>query len=429
MLVNLKINSSSIKKNLGKIRSINKNVICVIKDDAYGLKIEKILPILIKNNCNYFAVAYLEEAVKVYKILKNFKNLNKKNNCNVMTLNYVEPKKLEVAIKNGVEITIFSKKQFYDYIDILNNFKKNICLKIHIKINSGMNRLGFDENEVFEITVFSKKQFYDYIDILNNLKNNVCLRLRIHIKINSGMNRLGFDENEVFEIIKEIKKINSEFLKDKKFKLEIISIFSHISEAENKTETEKQVKKFEKILKIFDDNEIKYKYRHLQASPLLFKYEKKYNYDFCRVGMAIYGLEPLSYDVGLENAILVESKIINIREVKKDEKVSYGNKGILKRDSKVGIVAIGYAHGLPKQIENKKNCAYVLVNDKKANILGEICMDMIFIDLTDIQDVKIGDEVLIVGNKKSWKNKITLRQMAKWANTIQDDVLTNFKID
>lgn len=380
MLVNLKINNSSIKKNLEKIRSINKNMICVIKDDAYGLKIEKVLPILIKNNCNYFAVAYLEEAVKVYKILKNFKNLNKKNNCNVMTLNYVEPKKLEVAIKNGIEITIFSKKQFYDYIDILNNFKKNICLKIHIKINS-------------------------------------------------GMNRLGFDENEVFEIIKEIKKINSEFLKDKKFKLEIISIFSHISEAENKTETEKQVKKFEKILKIFDDNEIKYKYRHLQASPLLFKYEKKYNYDFCRVGMAIYGLEPLSYDIGLESAILVESKIINIRDVKKGEKVSYGNKGILKRDSKVGIVAIGYAHGLPKQIENKKNCAYVLVNDKKANILGEICMDMIFIDLTDIQDIKIGDKVLIVGNKKSWKNKITLRQMAKWGNTIQDDVLTNFKID
>ena len=380
MLVNLKINNSSIKKNLEKIRSINKNVICVIKDDAYGLKIEKILPILIKNNCNYFAVAYLEEAVKVYKILKNFKNLNKKNNCNVMTLNYVEPKKLEVAIKNGIEITIFSKKQFYDYIDILNNFKKNICLKIHIKINS-------------------------------------------------GMNRLGFDENEVFEIIKEIKKINSEFLKNKKFKLEIISIFSHISEAENETETEKQVKKFEKILKIFDDNEIKYKYRHLQASPLLFKYEKKYNYDFCRVGMAIYGLEPLSYDIGLESAILVESKIINIRDVKKGEKVSYGNKGILKRDSKVGIVAIGYAHGLPKQIENKKNCAYVLVNDKKANILGEICMDMIFIDLTDIQDIKIGDKVLIVGNKKSWKNKITLRQMAKWGNTIQDDVLTNFKID
>lgn len=379
MLVNLKINSSSIKKNLEKIRLINENVICVIKDDAYGLKIEKILPILIKNNCNYFAVAYLEEAMKVFKILKK---LDKKNSCNVMTLNYVEPQKLEIAIKNG-----------------------------------------------FEITVFSKKQFYDYIDILNNLKNNVCLRLRIHIKINSGMNRLGFDENEVFEIIKEIKKINSEFLKNKKFKLEIISIFSHISEAENKTETEKQVKKFEKILKIFDDNKIKYKYRHLQASPLLFKYEKKYNYDFCRVGMAIYGLEPLSYDVGLENAILVESKIINIREVKKDEKVSYGNKGILKRDSKVGIVAIGYAHGLPKQIENKKNCAYVLINDKKANILGEICMDMIFIDLTDIQDVKIGDEVLIVGNKKSWKNKITLRQMAKWANTIQDDVLTNFKID
>ena len=77
MLVNLKINSSSIKKNLEKIRSINENVICVIKDDAYGLKIEKILPILIKNNCNYFAVAYLEEAVKVYKILKLIENISR----------------------------------------------------------------------------------------------------------------------------------------------------------------------------------------------------------------------------------------------------------------------------------------------------------------------------------------------------------------
>ena len=377
MLVNLKINNSSIKKNLEKIRSINENIICLIKDDAYGLKIEKILPVLIKNDCNYFAVAYFEEAIKVCEILKK---LNKKNTCNIMTLNYVDPEKLEIAIKNRFEITIFSKKQFYDYINILNNFKKNVCLKIHIKINS-------------------------------------------------GMNRLGFDENEVFEIIKEIKKLNNNFLKNKKLKLDIVSIFSHISDAENEIETEKQIKKFEKILKIFDDNKIKYKYKHLQASPLLFKYGKKYNYDFCRVGMAIYGLEPLSYDVSLESAILVKSKIINIREVKKGEKVSYGNKGILKRDTKVGIVAIGYAHGLPKQIENKKNCAYVLVNDKKANILGEICMDMIFIDLTDIKNVKIGDEVLIVGNKKNWKNKVTLRQIAKWANTIQDDVLTNFKID
>ncbi|AMD95460.1 alanine racemase [Leptotrichia sp. oral taxon 847] len=377
MLVNLKINNSSIKKNLEKIRSINENIICVIKDDAYGLKIEKILPVLIKNDCNYFAVAYFEEAMKVCEILKKLK---KKNTCNIMTLNYVEPEKLEIAIKNRFEITIFSKKQFYDYINILNNFKKNVCLKIHIKINS-------------------------------------------------GMNRLGFDENEVFEIIKEIKKLNNNFLKNKKLKLDIVSIFSHISDAENEIETEKQIKKFEKILKIFDDNKIKYKYKHLQASPLLFKYGKKYNYDFCRVGMAIYGLEPLSYDVGLESAVLVKSKIINIREVKKGEKVSYGNKGILKRDTKVGIVAIGYAHGLPKQIESKKNCAYVLVNDKKANILGEICMDMIFIDLTDIKNVKIGDEVLIVGNKKNWKNKVILRQIAKWANTIQDDVLTNFKID
>ena len=75
--------------------------------------------------------------------------------------------------------------------------------------------------------------------------------------------------------------------------MEIISIFSHISDAENQIETEKQVEKYENILKIFDKNNVKYQYKHLQASPLLFKYEEKYNYDFARVGMALYGMKPL----------------------------------------------------------------------------------------------------------------------------------------
>ena len=167
----------------------------------------------------------------------------------------------------------------------------------------------------------------------------------------------------------------------------------------------------------------------MQASPLLFKYGGKYNYDFARVGMALYGMEPLSYDVGLLDVITVKSQIINIRNVKKNDKISYGSKGIVNRDSKIGIVSIGYAHGFQKQIENSEE-AYVLVNGKKVKIVGEICMDMIFIDLTDIENVEVNDEVVAVGNQKNIENgiteKITLRQVAKWAGTIQDDVLTKF---
>ena len=384
MLVNLEINKENLRKNLEKIRSINKNIICVIKDNAYGLGIGNILPILLENSSNYFAVAYIEEAEKTRKILENFEKEKKlgfleNRKIKIMALNHIKPQKLEYAIENDVELTIFNFSQLSDYLKIL--------------------------EESFENTV-----------------------LKIHIKVNSGMNRLGFNGSEILELIEKIKKYE---INSKNNKLEIISIFSHISDAENQIETEKQVEKYENILKIFDKNNVKYQYKHLQASPLLFKYEEKYNYDFARVGMALYGMEPLSYDVGLLDVITVKSQIINIRNVKKNDKISYGSKGVVKRDSKIGIVSIGYAHGLQKQIENSQE-AYVLVNGKKAKIVGEICMDMIFVDLTDINDVEINDEVVIVGSQKNVENgvneRITLRQVARWAGTIQDDVLTKFSV-
>ena len=386
MLVNLKINKLNLEKNLKIVRSINKSLICVIKDNSYGLGIENILPILLENKCDYFAVAYIEEAVKIQKVLENLKLKNQNDKIKVMALNYVKPENVEYAIKNNIELTIFNFSQLLDYLKILNKSFENATLKIHIKVNIGMNRLGFDENEILELIEIIKK--YE-IDPLNNESKNKVL----------------------------------------KNKIEIISIFSHISDAENQVETEKQVEKYERILKIFDENNIKYQYKHLQASPLLFKYGQKYNYDFARVGMALYGMEPLSYDVGLLDVITVKSQIINIRNVKKNDKISYGGKGIVKQDSKIGIVAIGYAHGLQKQIENSRE-AYVLVNGQKAKIIGEICMDMIFVDLTDIENVEVNDEVVIVGSQKNIENgitkKITLRQVAKWAGTIQDDVLTKF---
>ena len=384
MLVNLEINKENLRKNLEKIHSINKNIICVIKDNAYGLGIKNILPILLENNCNYFAVAYIDEAIKIREILKNFEKEKKlkfleNRKIKIMALNYIKPKKLEYAIENDVELTVFNFSQLSDYLKIL--------------------------EESFENTV-----------------------LKIHIKVNSGMNRLGFNGSEILELIEKIKKYE---INSKNNKLEIISIFSHISDAENQIETEKQVEKYENILKIFDKNNVKYQYKHLQASPLLFKYEEKYNYDFARVGMALYGMEPLSYDVGLLDVITVKSQIINIRNVKKNDKISYGSKGVVKRDSKIGIVSIGYAHGLQKQIENSQE-AYVLVNGKKAKIVGEICMDMIFVDLTEINDAEINDEVVIVGSQKNVENgvneRITLRQVARWAGTIQDDVLTKFSV-
>ena len=370
MLIKLEINKEKILGNLKRIKKINENIIWVLKDDAYGLGIENILPILNEEKCNNFAVAYIEEALLLQKIfLLNQRNKNQK--INVMCLNYIEINDLEKAVSNEIGITLFSLTQLDKYTENLKQVKLDKKIVFHLKFNTGMNRLGFNINE---IEILSKK-------------------------------------------LKEINECGIDF--------EINSVYSHIAHSENENETKIQVDLYDKILKKLTVNGIKYKFRHLQASPLLFKYKEKYNYDFARIGMALYGMEPLSQNIGLLQTVNLISKIICIRDIKKGEQVSYGNSGIVKRDSKVAIIPIGYAHGLQKQIED--NEAFVLINGEKAKILGEVCMDMIIVDITDIKDVKVEDKVTILG--RDGENEITLQQMAQWANTIQDDILTKFNKD
>ena len=387
MLIDLEISRNKIEKNLEKIKSINKNIIYVLKDDAYGLGIENILPILIENGCNYYAVAYIEEALEIKKISRE--RFSKE--VNVMMLNYAEVEDIRITVENGIELTIYSLFQFREYekifSEILEEGKNNI--KIHMKLNTGMNRLGFDRDEIEELCGILK---------------------RFQVR-NENKRFLEYDKKG--ESVKTVEKIG---------KLEIVSIFSHISDSENLEKTEAQVKKYEEFLKIFQNMGIDCRYTHLQASPLLFKYGGKYNYDFGRVGMAIYGMEPLSERVGLEQVINLHSKIISLRKVRKGEQVSYGNNGLLERDTVVAVVPIGYAHGLKKQIESSNS--YILIKGEKAYILGEVCMDMILVDVTDIEGVSVGDKAVIIGVQGD--EEITLLKMAKWANTIQDDILTNF---
>ena len=363
MLIDLEISRNKIEKNLEKIKSINKNIIYVLKDDAYGLGIENILPILIENGCNYYAVAYIEEALEIKKISRE-KFLKE---VNVLMLNYTEVEDIRIAVENGIELTIYSLFQFREYEKI-------------------------------------------FSEILDEIEELCGILKRFQVR-NENKRFLEYDKKG--EGVKTVEN---------RGKLEIVSIFSHISDSENFEKTEAQVKKYEEFLKIFQNMGIDCRYTHLQASPLLFKYGGKYNYDFGRVGMAIYGMEPLSERVGLEQVINLHSKIISLRKVRKGEQVSYGNNGLLERDTVVAVVPIGYAHGLKKQIESSNS--HILIKGEKAYILGEVCMDMILVDVTDIEGVSVGDKAVIIGVQGD--EEITLLKMAKWANTIQDDILTNF---
>lgn len=349
MLNKLYINKGNIIKNLNKIRGISP-VICVVKDDAYGLGIENIFPILYEEGERYFAVAFFEEAEEIRKM---------KNDVNIMILNYTEEENLKYAVKNNIEISVFNMEQLISYINIL--------------------------------------------------KGDIS-QAKIHLKFNTGMNRLGFDLDEIETLSRLINKNN----------LKIKSIFSHISNSENIEYTDGQIKKFYKIIKKIELCGIKYEFKHISASPALFKYMGKYNFDYSRIGMAIYGLEPLSIDIGLEKCITLKSKIINIRKVLKDEYISYGEKNRVKKDMIAGIIPIGYAQGIQMQIENTD--AYVLVNGERADIIGEVCMDMMMINITNIKNVKNLDEVVIIGKQET--KEISLRDISKWTTTIQDDIIT-----
>ncbi|MCP1224675.1 alanine racemase [Sebaldella sp. S0638] len=349
MLNCVKINKENIIKNLKRIRSMTP-LICVVKDDAYGLGIENILPVLYNEGERYYAVAFFEEAMEIRNIYKD---------VNIIILNYTEDEKLDEAVANKIELSVFSMLQLRRYTEILGE-----------KISE----------------------------------------LGIHIKFNTGMNRLGFDIEETEELCNIIKSK----------KLQIKSVFSHISNSENIENTEKQLEKFEKILSLAKKHEVDYGFMHISASPALFKYDGKYNFDFSRVGMAVYGLEPLGTDVGLEKCISIESKIINIKNVRKGEYISYGENNRLEKDTLVGIIPMGYAQGIQMQIENKG--AYALVNGKKAPVIGEVCMDMLLLDISGIENVNLLDRVVLVG--KSGDEEITLRDISKWTSTIQDDIIT-----
>ena len=130
MLIKIEIDKKNIEKNLIKIRKINDNIICVLKDDAYGLGIENILPVLIENNCRYFAAAYISEALKIRRLIeKDYPDIL--GEISIMTLNYIEESEIKKVLKNDIEITIFNFKQLEKYIealkrfDILKNNKKN----------------------------------------------------------------------------------------------------------------------------------------------------------------------------------------------------------------------------------------------------------------------------------------------------------------
>lgn len=242
--------------------------------------------------------------------------------------------------------------------------------------------------------------------------------LAIHIKVDTGMHRQGFQTDQIDEVITKLASLPKN--------ISIEGLFTHFAAAKNpakQEETLKQIEEFEKWRRAFSKAGFKV-ISHACASAGAMVYPQAH-YDMVRYGIAMYGVWPSAEVKGVEKGLNLKpilswrTIIGEVKNVKKGEGVGYDFTHILKKDSKLAVCPIGYWHGLPRSVSNIN---HVLVNGAKAPIAGRVSMDMITVDVTDVPDPKVGDVVTIIGQDGS--EEVLAHKIADPERTSEYEIIT-----
>lgn len=212
-------------------------------------------------------------------------------------------------------------------------------------------------------------------------------KLKIHVKVDTGMGRLGFVGPALNEEIRALRALPG---------LEAEGIFTHFADADGSKEyTTAQNRKLGDAIGALRKAGLEFKICHCAASAAVLNYPYT-SMDMIRPGIALYGYvpDPSVKDPGLKPVMTVKSRIAAVRELPAGAKISYGCTATLERDSKVAVLPMGYGDGLPRCLSNKLE---VLIGDKLCPVLGRICMDMCMVDVTDAPGVKAGDVAVVYG--------------------------------
>lgn len=230
---------------------------------------------------------------------------------------------------------------------------------------------------------------------------------KLHIKVDTGMSRIGFkDCEESIETIKKISKLDN---------VEIEGIFTHFATADDtdKSKTMKQFERFKNFTDRLEEEGIHIPVKHCSNSAAIMEINSA-NMDAVRAGIAMYGLYPSDEvdksSVKLTPALGLRSHVVYVKDIETGTEVSYGGTFVADKPMKIATIPVGYGDGYRRSLSNK---GYVLIRGKKANILGRICMDQFMVDVTDIDGVISGDEVILIG--KSGNEEITTEKMAEIA--------------
>ena len=231
----------------------------------------------------------------------------------------------------------------------------------------------------------------------------------IHIKVETGMHRLGFKEHEIDELVENLKKYN----------VKVASIFSHLSSADVPEEddyTMEQIHTFQRVSSKISEALGYQPIRHILNTAGI-TYYSDYQFEMVRIGIGMVGISANpKVKKQLQSAVTFKTVISQISEVKQGDSIGYNRKYKAEKDTRIATIPVGYADGIPRLIGNKKG--FVGIHNQKVSIVGNICMDMLMVDLQNIK-AKEGDEVIIFNGNP------TLEEFSGYCQTIPYEVLTS----
>ena len=349
----LEINLNALVHNLNYYRSRLKpetKIMAMVKAASYGSGSFEIANVLQFHHVDYLAVAYTDEGIELRK--------------------------------SGITLPIM----------IMNPEVASFDLMLRYKL----------EPEIYNFRLLNQLQ-----DVVKKHEGDP---FKIHIKLDTGMNRLGFIEEDINELVVRLNNNRN---------IKVQSVFSHLSssdEVEHDGFTNMQIQHFKKLSQKITNNLTYPVMRHILNSSGILRFNES-QFEMVRIGIGLYGFSSTANEQNqLEQVATLKTTISQIKHVPMNETIGYNRKGKLKRDTVVATVAIGYADGINRRYGN--GTGKMLVNGKQAPIIGNICMDMCMLDITDIQ-AREGDEVIVFGPE------LSVTVIAEATGTIPYEILVN----
>lgn len=350
-------NYHAIKKQIGD----DTKICCVIKADGYGHGAVELAKLYSELKCDYFAVSNLDEALEL-------RDADIKEP--ILILGYTPANRAQDLFDNDIAQAVYGA----DYAKMLSDecVKAGVKCKIHIKVDTGMSRIGFMCQQ-FPRDEFSVKEIKKACDLPNLIPQGIFTHFAVA------------DECE-----------------------------------EGREYTQKQYEAFVKTVDMLKDMGTTFEITHCSNSGAIIDHKDK-KLNMVRAGIILYGLSPsqkLKDKLELEPIMRLKTMVSYVKEIKKGTTVSYGRTFTAQRDMKIATVPVGYADGYIRAFAKD---GYMYIKGQKAKIIGRICMDQTMLDVTDIEGVEIGNVCVLFGNGRG--GEPTPDDVASWGNTINYEIV------